>query len=218
MIWLFIISIQIMCLLTEGGVDNPWNLRVLYDIDTYKDSQKINHEEIQEVLNQKPAKNFFRRNMQQREEEEEELTFIGGTTNVSAVDVFGESDTFLFEAVFGPDDRVPVATDDIMKFPFNTVGLLTFDCPCRSSSCTGTLIGPRTVVTAAHCVLDISSCLRDQACCSDLQCHNFKFTPSFNRTNGATTEYSVEAATIPTGFQYDFEGISTGSAPTTSPY
>lgn len=47
---------------------------------------------------------------------------------------------------FGHDDRVH---PDVTQMPWRAVGLLTF----QDGTCTGTLIGPRLVATAAHCMV-----------------------------------------------------------------
>lgn len=46
--------------------------------------------------------------------------------------------------VFGPDDREALTTD---QYPWKALGYL-------STGCTGTLVGPDLVVTAAHCVIN----------------------------------------------------------------
>jgi protease YdgD len=48
---------------------------------------------------------------------------------------------------FGQDDRVLV---DVSQFPWRAVGLLQLP----EGACTGILVGPRTVATAAHCLLE----------------------------------------------------------------
>lgn len=54
-------------------------------------------------------------------------------------------------SVIGPDDRVRVT--DASPFPFRAIGYLLMRWPGGvSTACSGTLVGPSTVLSAAHCV------------------------------------------------------------------
>jgi len=52
--------------------------------------------------------------------------------------------------VFGADDRVQVKNTKV--YPFTAIGYIEGKSKAGYGSCSGTLIGPRTVLTAAHCL------------------------------------------------------------------
>lgn len=57
----------------------------------------------------------------------------------------------VFKAVWGSDSRVLVNSQG---FPYSAVGRLTLDFEEKRALCTGALIGPSSVLTAAHCIYD----------------------------------------------------------------
>ena len=65
----------------------------------------------------------------------------------------GKSEMSTDRVVVGTDDRTQVT--DISQYPLYTVGwLIIQDQKGDYSTCTGTMIGPKSVITAAHCVYD----------------------------------------------------------------
>ena len=63
---------------------------------------------------------------------------------------FGGSGESTERTIIGPDDRVRIR--DATAYPFRAVGYLLSDYAGKGYGCTATLIGSRTIVTAAHCV------------------------------------------------------------------
>eukprot|EP01024_Parvocaulis_polyphysoides_P034416 TRINITY_DN30446_c0_g2_i2.p1 TRINITY_DN30446_c0_g2~~TRINITY_DN30446_c0_g2_i2.p1 ORF type:complete len:314 (+),score=21.49 TRINITY_DN30446_c0_g2_i2:41-943(+) len=97
---------------------------------------------------------------------------------------------------------------DPLAFPYNTVGRLFMNCPCRKTECTATLLSPRLVVTAAHCIYDVMECdkaWKTPRCCED-PCRNLQFQPAFPI---GSEVYNVSWPSVPVIF---YDGFMSGKA------
>ena len=98
--------------------------------------------------------------------------------------------------VFGEDDRVQIT--DTSGYPFRTFGLLQgADAEGGLFNCSATLIGPRTVLTAAHCVYN-----HEEGWLND-----FVFAPGLTSMQEAPFGvYEYETAYIFRGYIDNYEG------------
>eukprot|EP01025_Chloroclados_australasicus_P038224 TRINITY_DN3921_c0_g1_i1.p1 TRINITY_DN3921_c0_g1~~TRINITY_DN3921_c0_g1_i1.p1 ORF type:complete len:284 (+),score=10.92 TRINITY_DN3921_c0_g1_i1:142-993(+) len=101
------------------------------------------------------------------------------------------------QGIIGEDTR---ATDlDTSIFPFNTIGLLTIERGFRAT-CTATAIGPRTIITTAHCVYDIRACIADPDQCESTQYTDITFETGFAQDEEIIYQYKAFNITAPPQF------------------
>jgi len=93
-----------------------------------------------------------------------------------------------------PGQIEPVA--DTSRYPERAAGLLVARFGPVSSYCSGTLIGPATVLTAAHCVYDHATGWAD----------DIAFAPGLNGDSPPFGLWDYAAAHVPTGFVTAYRG------------
>lgn len=99
--------------------------------------------------------------------------------------------------VFGPDDRVQVPNTKV--YPFKVFGYIQATSKAGQGSCSGTLIGPRTVLTAAHCIYSNE----DGGWLTDVL-----FAPGLNGFNDAPFgAYAAASTSIVEGYVTNYQGF-----------
>lgn len=97
--------------------------------------------------------------------------------------------------VFGTDDRVQITNTKV--YPFTAIGYIEGKAKAGFGSCSGTLIGPRTVLTAAHCLYSHE----DKAWLEELV-----FIPALNGPEDAPYgAYQYETVSVLEGFVSNYK-------------
>eukprot|EP01026_Neomeris_dumetosa_P081576 TRINITY_DN9194_c0_g1_i1.p1 TRINITY_DN9194_c0_g1~~TRINITY_DN9194_c0_g1_i1.p1 ORF type:complete len:428 (-),score=47.94 TRINITY_DN9194_c0_g1_i1:1030-2169(-) len=98
------------------------------------------------------------------------------------------------ESVIGPDDRVEI--EDTTAYPFRTIGRISIKCGVKKYVCTGTLIGPRLVLSAGHCAFT-----------GGVLCEDLTFSPAQKGTEQPYGAFKVIRTRIPAKATIESEGV-----------
>eukprot|EP01026_Neomeris_dumetosa_P006031 TRINITY_DN1186_c1_g1_i1.p1 TRINITY_DN1186_c1_g1~~TRINITY_DN1186_c1_g1_i1.p1 ORF type:complete len:327 (+),score=22.16 TRINITY_DN1186_c1_g1_i1:141-1121(+) len=110
------------------------------------------------------------------------------------------TEALILETVIGIDGRQYVV--DTTRYPYRTIGRLVYQCGSSYYTCTATLVGPRTIITAAHCIVWEEY---------RRSCSNFMFSPGqqqsykpFGTFGVVSVSYSSKYLDNPNSDNFDF--------------